>query len=58
MKLRGIGLHFSARGRITLVVPQLEDKDPEYTPRSDNEMVNDNFDDKSEDDLQINCDIV
>lgn len=30
----------------------------EYTPGFDDEMVNDNFDDKFEDDLQINCGIV
>lgn len=29
-----------------------------YTPQSDDEMVDDNFDNESEDDFQINCNIV
>lgn len=37
---------------------QPEEKTPEYTPQLDDEMVEDNFDTKSEDDLLINCGIV
>lgn len=29
-----------------------------YTPQSDDKMVDDNFDNESEDDFQINCNIV
>lgn len=38
--------------------PQLEDKELEYTPQSNDEMVDDNFDDELEDDLHINCNII
>ena len=38
--------------------PQSDNEEPKYTPRLDGEMVKDNFDEESEDDLQINYGIV
>lgn len=37
---------------------QPEEETSKYTPQSDDEMLEDNFDTKSEDDMLINCGIV